>query len=282
MPSSVEVLLLVDNTTVVPGLETEHGLSMRVVAGGKHILFDTGMGMALPGNAAALGADLSRTDAIVLSHGHYDHTGGLPHIFDLGVAPTIFMHPEATRMRYGCLQTPPHKAIGMRPAIADALGAREKDIVPTGKPIQITDRLWITGPVPRRNAFEDTGGPFFVDADCLVKDLIPDDQAIWFDTTAGIVVLLGCAHSGVVNTLDYIAELTGTTAFCAVIGGMHLVNASAERLDATAEALQHYKVQQLAPCHCTGENPASFLASRFPAQYATAGAGSRWSWFCGQ
>lgn len=282
MPASVEVLILVDNTAVIPGLKTEHGLSMWLSVDGKHILFDTGMGLALPENAGALGIDLRRTDALVLSHGHYDHTGGLPSIFDRGIAPTIFMHPDATRMRYGCLQTPPHKAIGMRPAIAEALAAREKDIIPTEKPVQITDHLWVTGPVPRHTPFEDTGGPFFVDEDCLVMDLITDDQAIWFDTPKGIVVLLGCAHSGVINTLDYIAELTGTTAFCAVIGGMHLINASEERLEATVEALQHYKVQLLAPCHCTGETPASFLASKFPAQYLPVGAGSRWSWVCGQ
>lgn len=91
-------------------------------------------------------------------------------------------------------------------------------------------------------------------------------------------MLLGCAHSGVVNTLDYVAELTGATEFRAVIGGMHLLNASEERLAATMDALSRHRVRLLAPCHCTGETPASLLAARFPAQHVQAGAGSRFTW----
>ena len=278
MPEQFAVLILADNTALAAALNTEHGLSMWVQAGGKHILFDTGMGTALPGNAAALGIDLGLTDTIVLSHGHYDHTGGLPYVFDQGAHPAIFMHPEATRMRYGCLQAPPHKPIGMRPDIAELISTRTGDIVDTIKPLQLADRVWVTGPIPRRTDFEDTGGSFFVDEACRIKDAITDDQALWLETGEGIVVLLGCAHAGVVNTLDYIAGLTGAASFRAVIGGMHLLNASVERLKSTLDALNRYQVKTIAPCHCTGETPIQRIAEEFPAQYARVGAGSRFSW----
>jgi 7,8-dihydropterin-6-yl-methyl-4-(beta-D-ribofuranosyl)aminobenzene 5'-phosphate synthase len=278
MPGQVEVVILADNATNVPELATEHGLSMWLTVDGIHILFDTGMGLVLPQNAAALGIDLGRTDAIVLSHGHFDHTGGLPHMFEKGITPTILMHPDAVGMRYGCLQTPPHKPIGMRPEIAELLSARAADIVYTTKPAQVTDHVWVTGPIPRRTSFEDTGGPFFVDEECSIKDPITDDQAIWIETAEGIVVLLGCAHSGVVNTLDYIAELSSAMQFQAIIGGMHLLNASAERLESTLDALKYYQVRLIAPCHCTGDAPASLLADRFPTEYVRAGAGSRFTW----
>jgi len=278
MSKQTEVVILVDNKAEVPEVETEHGLAMWITLGEKHFLFDTGMGIALPQNTATLGVDLSRTDAVVLSHGHFDHTGGLPHVFAQGASPTIYMHPDAVRMRYGCLETPPHRPIGMRPEIAEALSAGRRPIVHTTEPTQIAEHIWVTGSIPRRTAYEDTGGPFFVDEQCHVKDLITDDQALWIETAEGIVVLLGCAHAGVVNTLDYIAEITGKTQFPALIGGMHLLNASAERLGATMDALEQYQIQMIAPCHCTGETPLSLLTARFPQQYIQTGAGTRFAW----
>ena len=273
----LEITVLVDNTTVRPDLCSEHGLSMWVAIDGKHILFDTGMGIALAENAVTLGVDLGRTDAIVLSHGYFDHTGGLPHVFERGATPRIFMHPDAVEMRYGSLQTPPARPIGMRAEIAELLSKKTADILKTLNPTQVTNHLWVTGPIPRRTSFEDTGGPFFMDEDCHVKDAITDDQAIWMETAEGIAVLLGCAHSGVVNTLDYIAELTGSTRFHAVIGGMHLLNASAERLEATIDALKRYQVGGIVPCHCTGEAPMQMLKDLFPKAYVPGGAGNRFS-----
>lgn len=274
MPQKVDIAILVDNTAQRLDLAVEHGLAFWAQAGGAHILFDSGQGAALEPNAAALDIDLNQVDTVVLSHGHYDHTGGLETLFRRGLQPRIFMHPNAMRMRYGCLQTPPHKPIGMPARIAAAISGAQH-IVQTAKPARITPHVWSTGLIPRRTSFEDTGGRFYTDPECTVKDEIPDDQALWTECAAGLVVLLGCAHSGLVNTLDYISALSGGIPIHAVIGGMHLLNASEERLTATLDALQRYNIQVLAPCHCTGEAPAALLAQRFPEQFAHVGAGSR-------
>ena len=94
-------------------------------------------------------------------------------------------------------------------------------------------------------------------------DAVPDDQAVWVETANGVVVLLGCAHAGVVNTLDYIASLVGVPRFRAVIGGMHLLNADEARLRKTAEALERYGVALIAPCHCTGDKAVHYFKDRF-------------------
>lgn len=278
MPLSFEVTVLVDNTAAQPGLATEHGLAFWIRAGSRHVLLDTGQGGVLEANASALGIDLARTDAVVLSHGHYDHTGGLAGLFDRGVTPPVFLHTDAFTARYSRQAEPPHKPIGMPQEARAALAARPERVRPVTGPTRIIEGVWATGPIPRRTAFEDTGGPFFTDAACRTPDYILDDQALWLETGEGVVVLLGCAHSGVVNTLDYLADVTCATQFRAVIGGMHLLHASEERLEATVTALHRYDIATLASCHCTGEAAKALLAQHFPSQFTSVGAGSRFEW----
>jgi 7,8-dihydropterin-6-yl-methyl-4-(beta-D-ribofuranosyl)aminobenzene 5'-phosphate synthase len=135
--------------------------------------------------------------------------------------------------------------------------------------------LWVTGPVPRENTFEDTGGPFFVDATCQIRDPLEDDQALFFDTDEGTVVLLGCAHAGIVNTLSYIRQLTEERPIAVVLGGMHLLSASPERIAHTLEYLAALGKPRLGPAHCTGLKAFVGLWSRFPQQCVPCGAGTR-------
>jgi len=106
-------------------------------------------------------------------------------------------------------------------------------------------------------------GPFFLDADGTVPDPIQDDQAMWIETPGGIIVLLGCAHSGVVNTLDYIRERTGQEPIRAIVGGMHLGSASDERVVRTIESLRQLNIEGLWPCHCTGATATAQLMAAF-------------------
>jgi hypothetical protein len=110
---------------------------------------------------------------------------------------------------------------------------------------------------------------------CSRPDPLVDDQAMFFETRDGIVVLLGCAHSGVVNTLQYVDHLTGRKPIHAVLGGMHLIGASAERLARTIEALRNWDIRLLAPAHCTGMAATAALWNAFPGRCTTCHAGSR-------
>lgn len=123
--------------------------------------------------------------------------------------------------------------------------------------------------------FEDIGGPFFLDRDCGKPDPMSDDQSLFFETNEGTVVLLGCAHSGVINTLRHVRTLTEDRPIHAVLGGMHLVRASSERLSRTIEAFRRLGVERLGPAHCTGAAAIVALWNAFPGQVLPCHVGSR-------
>ncbi|MFH0879052.1 MAG: MBL fold metallo-hydrolase [Lentisphaerota bacterium] len=256
--STFHLTVLVDNKTARPDLAPEHGFSLWIESPDARVLFDTGQGPALPHNATRLGLRLHEASAIVLSHGHYDHTGGLACALDQNKKAPIYLHPEALRPRFSRHADQTMHAIGMPPGITERLRALPERTLWTTQPVEISRHMWTTGPIPRETSFEDTGGSFFLDEHGTTPDPIQDDQALWMETAQGLVVILGCAHSGVVNTLSHISKLTGARTFHAVMGGLHLGSASPERLAATVEALSRYHMSVLGPAHCTGA--AEFLA----------------------
>ena len=135
--------------------------------------------------------------------------------------------------------------------------------------------LFVTGQIPRNTDFEDVGGDFYVDEKCEKADILYDDQAIFFDTSRGLIVLLGCCHAGVVNTLDYIVKLSGKTDINSVIGGMHLLNASQDRIEQTVSIFRKYNVQNIGCGHCTGENATQEVRKAFPSGCFICSTGSR-------
>jgi 7,8-dihydropterin-6-yl-methyl-4-(beta-D-ribofuranosyl)aminobenzene 5'-phosphate synthase len=258
---TVSVTVLSDNRAAY-GLEAEHGLSFWIEAAGNRILFDTGQGEAMPRNVESLGLDVGDADAVVLSHGHYDHSGNVPWAMSLAPHARLYLHPDALCTRYSIRDAP--KANGMPRASAQTVTAlpeaRRRWV---SSPTAVCTSVWLTGPVPRVTEYEDTGGPFYLDAAGACHDDIPDDLSLWIQTRAGLVVCLGCCHAGVINTLHHITEAAHDTRIIAVIGGMHLLHAKAERLERTADALRAYAVPHVLPCHCTGDHAVSFLADRF-------------------
>ena len=251
MPSS-NITVLVENTAGKHGLLAEHGLAYLIQLRGETILFDTGQSPLLLRNADTLGINLTSIRTVVLSHRHYDHTGGLHAVLPtLTSRPTLYAHPALTEETFAQNPDGSGRSIGLsdrdRQAISD--GA---NWIPVNEPVHLPCGLHLTGPIPRQTDFEDAGGPFFQDAACNIPDPIWDDQAAFIETKHGTTVLLGCAHAGVINTLQHIQTLTDGAPIHTVMGGMHLHNASSERLIRTLEALRTYNIQRMIPCHCTG------------------------------
>ncbi|TWU64587.1 MBL fold metallo-hydrolase [Crateriforma conspicua] len=262
----VTITVLVENTVRRRGLLAEHGLAYWIEFGDRHILFDTGQGMVLEHNARTLSIDLSTVDDLILSHGHYDHSGGISAVHQLKPNVRVFAHPGCTAAKFRQTESDVVLDVGVSGDTnsflrdIDRHGAWQK----TEKVTEVHTGFFVTGPIPRRNHFEDVGGRFFLDRECCREDAIVDDQAVYFDTQDGIVVLLGCAHAGVINTIDFIKQQLPDRPILAVLGGMHLLNASDDRLQQTIDRLAELDVQQYGVGHCTGQRAIARLRKAFP------------------
>ncbi|MCC6579471.1 MAG: MBL fold metallo-hydrolase [Phycisphaeraceae bacterium] len=265
MSRRTRITVLVENAAKGRGMLGEHGLSYWIDTGDHRVLFDTGQtGQTLLHNTSRLSVNIAMADAVVLSHGHYDHTGGLTAVLGHHPHPRVLAHPAAFQRRYSRSRVTSVEDIGIPAEISLHAVRQRATVVETSKPTEIVPGLFVTGFVPRGTDYEDTGGAVYLDAACATPDPIDDDQAIYFSASQGTVVLLGCAHAGVINTLEYVRQLTGDQPIHAVIGGMHLVAASARRMDQTVASLRRLNVNVIAPTHCTGPAATARLWAEFP------------------
>jgi len=270
------ITVLVENTANRGGLLAEHGLSFWIELGSRRILFDTGQSDILIRNAQELGLDLREVDAIVLSHGHYDHVGGLKQVLGMAPAGAVYFHPEALKPKFA-RNGERIRQIGIEEEVARMLLQRQGDRLGfrTDGPTVIFPGVTATGRIPRKSEFEDTGGPFYADQGCTKPDELLDDQALALETADGLVVILGCAHAGVINTLDYVRELFPNRPIRTVLGGTHLVRASRTRIAHTIEAIRRHDVQRIGPAHCTGAEASRELWNALPERCFACNVGNR-------
>ena len=259
MLQGISATIVVENSasSSKPSVLAQHGLSIFLEL--KHgsqsmrILWDAGASSEIMlHNADALDIDLHYLDMICLSHGHYDHTGGLMGILQQRTNRIyVLAHPEIFSPKLK--SQPALKFIGLpfSRAEAEAAGAI---ILEARGPVAIAPGLTTTGEVPRIESFEEVEGFWTVKDGQYCQDIIPDDQSLAVNISGkGLAVITGCAHSGIINTIRQAQKITGVERLYAVIGGFHLMGADEGRIEATAKALRELDPAIVRPGHCTGQ-----------------------------
>jgi len=274
---SIHITVLSEDTAGGMGLMAEHGFSLLVEWDRERVLFDTGQGLVLTHNAQALDVDLSAVEKIVLSHAHYDHTGGLKAVLALGGKKEVFGHPALFERKVVVRE-------GKRLDIGFPQSREELEVLGAAfhlseKPVEIADGVMTTGQVTRTTAFEQVDALFQVERNgALTHDEILDDLSLILRSSEGLVLLLGCCHAGLINTLRHVVQLTGERHFRAVIGGTHLISADEARMVRTIEALRSFEIERLFVGHCTGMKAMISLWNAFGAdRVGFMSVGTRWT-----
>lgn len=269
---SCRLTVVVDNRAPAP-LAAEHGFALQLATAERTILFDTGQDTALMTNMAQLGIDPRQIDTLVLSHGHYDHTGGVAWLLEHNPNLDIYLHSAVFQPRYSLDGESP-AIVRMGFAAMEAITRHPESRVHwLTRPTRLTAAIGITGPIARANDFEDAGGPFFLDPEGQQADIIRDDVAVWLHTPAGLVIVLGCCHAGLINTLEYITTRTGEKRIALIIGGLHLLHSSGRRLERTVRELGRFAIRKIVACHCSGEQAVKYLADHLAAEVGFGQAG---------
>jgi len=277
-------------------LLAEHGFAALVdlKAAGVRILWDAGVTrIALMENLKRMKIDPATITQIALSHGHHDHTASVTDVLkamDLKPRPKkweqnatpeemrrwaegrrvpVIAHPAAFRERWNKAQDGTRFGPMLLPPRAEweALGA---EIVLAEGPYELGPGCWTTGPVPRLS-FETSGvSPTmaFREGDALLRDSVEEDQAVVIHVKdKGLVVLSGCAHSGIVNTVNYVREISGVERVWAILGGFHLARAKDDEIRRTVDAIKAFDPKLIVPSHCTGFRAMSQFATQMPEEF---------------
>jgi 7,8-dihydropterin-6-yl-methyl-4-(beta-D-ribofuranosyl)aminobenzene 5'-phosphate synthase len=265
---NVRITVLCDNCVgPLAGTIGEHGFAALVeAAGGESILFDTGQGLSLLHNARRMGRDLGAVRKVVISHGHYDHGGGLLPLLKEHGAKLVFGDERIFMPRHRIKDNGDSYPIGLQFS-REELEESGATFDLSAEFREISPGIHLSGTVPRVTSFENGDKGLYCDCAGHDPDTVPDDQSLVIETAKGLVILLGCCHAGLINSLEHITGLTGRKDIYAVIGGTHLGFCSQEQLDRSIAALKKFAVGKLAVSHCTGFAAAAKLSREMPQEF---------------
>lgn len=271
---NVKITTLTENTVPMSkGLIGEHGISFLIETDSNKILFDTGQGLALINNAMVLGVDLKKINTVVLSHGHYDHTGGLKNLLEYNAGFTLFAHPESFSNKLAELNGK-YLPIGS-PVDMNLLEKKGVNLRLGEEPSEIAPGIIASGKIPMQTEFENIEPVFFKKYKTkIIPDDLADDQVLIINSEKGIIVLLGCCHRGLINTLNHVTNLIKDKKIFAITGGLHLVNASDSKIKKIIHLLKDFDIKKICVGHCTGTRAILALFNEFKGRVSINTAGN--------
>jgi 7,8-dihydropterin-6-yl-methyl-4-(beta-D-ribofuranosyl)aminobenzene 5'-phosphate synthase len=248
----------------------EHGFSALIETDRGDYLFDTGGGRSIVANSLTLEKDLRTVRKIFLSHGHYDHTGGLPEVLKIKGNVDVHAHPQVFLDRMAMLkengkETKRFIGIPYKKGYLESLGA---DFIFNTDFTEVEKGLFFTGEVPRKTSFEKPDPRLFREINGKPEpDLFLDDQSLIMESEKGLILILGCAHSGLINIIRHVINKTGKQKFYAILGGTHLDFLTTEQLEESIDVLNQLEIERIGVSHCTGMRAACRLDLEFGGRY---------------
>lgn len=260
----MKISILTENLVYRRGFLGEHGLSLLIDTGQKRYLFDTGQSRVFIHNAAKLQVDLKELDAVILSHGHYDHCGGMGNWQAFGSVP-VYVQKQAFEAKYTL--NPRNGKLRYSGVENEGNWQTDANIHKlTERHTQIAEGVHLLAEIPYTTGFESVPVSFRISEagylgellsaepgqDGVSVDEMKDEQLLVVEEETGLCVFAGCAHAGIINCLQYVRKCFPDKKIHCLAAGMHLKNCTPDRLEKTICALKEQEMDIMIPMHCTG------------------------------